>query len=139
MRLRAWRHYPGAIIHSAKTGIPLLNDVPELPTPGIPDLAPADDAKLLAAIIAVECTKLALPATPLLRPEDLMEFRDANKELLRAFRRSMLRYAADLSGKISGLSRGDYEAKTKFFIETEIAPAMDETRYRHERSGAPLA
>jgi len=120
-------HYlAGAIIHSAKTGIPLLNDIPELPIPGMPDLAPADDAKLLAAIIAIECTKLALPPTPLLRPEDLMEFRQANKELLRGFRRSMLRYAADLSGKIEGLSREDFEVKTKFFVETQIAPAMDE-------------
>jgi hypothetical protein len=120
-------HYlAGAIIHSAKTGIPLLNDVPELPIPGIPDLAPVDDAKLLAAIIAVECTKIALPATPLLRPEDLMEFREANKELLRGFRRSMLRYAADLNGKIAGLTREEFEAKTKFFIDTQIVPAMDE-------------
>jgi hypothetical protein len=55
-----------------------------------------------------------------------MEFRDANKELLRGFRRSMLRYAADLNSKIKGLSREDFEAKTTFFIETEIAPAMDE-------------
>jgi hypothetical protein len=35
-------HYlAGAIIHSAKTGIPLLNDIPDLPIPGIPDLAPS--------------------------------------------------------------------------------------------------
>jgi hypothetical protein len=120
-------HYlAGAIIHSAKTGIPLLNDIPDLPIPGIPDLAPVDDAKLLAAIIAVECTKIALPATPLLRPEDLMEFREANKDLLRGFRRSMLRYAADLNGKIAGLTRAEFEAKTKFFIDTQIVPAMDE-------------
>ena len=38
----------------------------------------------------------------------------------------MLRYAADLNGKIKGLTREEFEAKTKFFIETEIAPAIDE-------------
>jgi hypothetical protein len=120
-------HYlAGAIIHSAKTGIPLLNDIPNLPIPGLPELAPADDAKLLAAILAVECTRIVLPPMPLLRPEDLMEFREANKDLLRGFRRSMLRYAADLNGKIKDLTREEFEAKTKFFIETEIVPTIDE-------------
>src|SRR5262249_54820228 len=98
----------------------------DLPIPGLPELAPSDDAKLLAAILAVECTRIALPHMPLLQPEDLMEFRDANKDLLRGFRRSMLRYAADLNGKIRGLTREEIEHKTKFFIETEIVPAMDE-------------
>jgi hypothetical protein len=116
----------GAIIYSGRTGIPLLNDIPAFPIPGIPDSAPADNARLLAAILALECTRIALPPTPLLRPEDLMEFRDANSKLLRGFRRSMLRYAADLNGKIKGLSAEDFQAKTKFFIETEIVPAMDE-------------
>jgi hypothetical protein len=120
-------HYlAGAIIESAKMGVPLLNDIPGLPIPGISDAVPADDAKLLAGILAVECTKIALPPMPLLRIEDLMEFRAANAPLLRGFRRSMLRYAADLNGKVNGLTRKDFEAKTKFFIETEIIPSMDE-------------
>jgi hypothetical protein len=126
-------HYPGhyhylarAIIHSGKTGIPLLNDIPGLKLPGMLDAAPQDDAKLLAGILAVECTRIALPPTPLLRLEDIMEFREANADLLRGFRRSMLRYAADLNGKIKDLSLADFEAKTKFFIETQIVPSMDE-------------
>ena len=125
--------YPGhfhylarAILESGKTNVPLLNDIPGLPIPGIQDLVPAYDAKLSAGILAIECTKIALPPTPLLRIEDLMEFREANTALLRGFRRSMLRYAADLNGKIKDLTYEDFEAKTKFFIETEIVPAMDE-------------
>jgi hypothetical protein len=55
-----------------------------------------------------------------------MEFRGANAALLRGFRRSMLRYAADLNDKIKDLTREDFEAQTKFFIETEIVPAMGE-------------
>src|SRR5262249_15165544 len=77
-------NYPGdyhylarAIIQSGKTGIPLLNDIPGLKLPGMLDIAPQDDAKLLAGILAVECTRIALPPTPLLRPEDIMEFREA--------------------------------------------------------------
>jgi hypothetical protein len=115
-----------AIIHSGKTGIPLLNDIPGLKLPGMLDAAPQDDAKLLAGILAVECTRIALPPTPLLRPEDIVEFRDANAHLLRGFRRSMLRYAADLNSKIKDITPEEFEAKTKFFIETQIVPSMDE-------------
>jgi hypothetical protein len=125
--------YPGhfhylarAILESGKTNVPLLNDIPGLPIPGIQDVVPADEAKLLAGILAIECTKIALPPTPLLRIEELMEFREANTALLRGFRRSMLRYAADLNDKIKDLTYEAFEAKTKFFIETEIVPAMDE-------------
>jgi hypothetical protein len=115
-----------AITHSGETGLPLLNDIPGLKLPGMLDVAPVDDAKLLAGILAVECTRLVLPPTPLLRPEDIMEFRDANALLLRGFRRSMLRYAADLNSKIKGLTAEEFEAKTKFFVETQIVPSMDE-------------
>jgi hypothetical protein len=69
-----------------------------------------------------------LPPTPILHPTDIMEFRAANTELLRVFRKSMLRYAADLNGKIGGLSQEDFEHKTRFFIETQIVPAMDDLR-----------
>ncbi|QND70752.1 hypothetical protein [Tardiphaga robiniae] len=120
-------HYiAGAIIHSGRTGAPLLNDMPGLQIPGMSDVAPHNDAKLLAATLAVECTRIALPPTPMLRPEDLIEFREENKILLRAFRRSMLRYASDLNGKIKDLGRDEFERQTKFFIETQIVPAMDE-------------
>jgi hypothetical protein len=126
-------NYPGnhhylarAIIHSGKTGIPLLNDIPGLKLPGMLDAAPQDDAKLLAGILAVECTRIALPPTPLLRPEDIVKFREANAHLLRGFRRSMLRYAADLNSKIKDITPEEFETKTKFFIETQIIPSMDE-------------
>src|SRR5262249_25421067 len=49
-----------------------------------------------------------------------------NATLLRGFRRSMLRYAADLNSKINDVSREELEAKTKFFVQTQIVPSMDE-------------
>jgi hypothetical protein len=125
--------YPGqyvylarALMHSDATGVPLLNDVPAMQIPGMPDAVPVDNAKTLATILAIECTKLVLPRTPLLRPEGIVEFRAENAALLRGFRRSMLRYAADLNAKIKDLTREDFEAKTRFFIETQIVPTMDE-------------
>ena len=122
-------HYlAGAILESSRRGVPLLNDEPSLPIPGLEQSTPHDKAKVLSAILAIECTKLVLPPTPVLRPEDIMEFREANAGLLRGFRKSMFRYAADLNGKISGLSIEDFEHKTRFFIETEIVPAMDDLR-----------
>ena len=109
-------HYIGkAIILSSRTGVPLLNDVPGLQIPGMPDVAPVDDAKLLASILAVQCTQIILPPVPLLQPEDLMEFRGANAALLRGFRRSMLRYAADLNGKIKGMDREEFERAHQIF------------------------
>jgi hypothetical protein len=122
-------HYlAGSLIESGKTGIPLLNDVRGLPIPGIDQATPRDNAKILSAVLAIECTKLALPPMPVLRPEDLMEFRAENKEALRAFRRSMLQYAGDLNDKVKGLSPADLEQKTRFFVQTEVVPVMDALR-----------
>jgi hypothetical protein len=120
-------HYlAGAVLESATTGIPLLNDLPGVPIPGITETVPANDAKVLAAIIAVESTKVALPRLPVLTPEDLMEFRSTSTEPLRAFRRSMIRYAADFNKNISGAEPDELESKTKFFVQTEIVPVLDE-------------
>jgi hypothetical protein len=125
--------YPGqyhylasAIRASGQTGIPLLNDSPGLPIPGLDNNVPVDNAKILATIIAIECTKLVLPQLPILRPEDLMEFRADNIETLRMFRRSMLHYAADLNKRVEGIKPEELEHKTKFFVQTEIVPVLDE-------------
>jgi len=122
----SYHYLAGAIRYSAQTGVPILNDLPGLPIPGLDGSVPADDAKTLAAIIAIECTKLVLPELPMLRPEDLMEFRAENTTTLRAFRRSMLRYADDLNNRLSGIKPEELEKHTKFFIDTEIVPVLDE-------------
>jgi hypothetical protein len=42
-------HYlAGAMIYAGNNGIPLLNDIPGLPIPGLSNTAPVDDARLLA-------------------------------------------------------------------------------------------
>jgi hypothetical protein len=51
----------GALLHSAKTGFPLLNDTPGLAVPLIFVGQDVDKAKHLAAVLAIACVKLALP------------------------------------------------------------------------------
>ena len=55
-------------------------------------------------MLALEAAKLALPALPILRPEELMEFRAENVKALRIFRRAMLTYAGELNSKIKGVN-----------------------------------
>ena len=129
-------HYlAGALLESARHKIPLVNDLPSLPVPGIE--SPVRDANVLSAILAMECVKVALPTLPMLTPEDLMEFRAENKESLRAFRRSMLRYAGDLRGKIRDATPQEIDAETEFFVRTEIVPVLDELRASMERPATP--
>ena len=132
-------HYlAGALLHTAKPGIPLVNDMPGLPVPLISDGADGDKAKQLSAMLAIECVRLALPELPLLRPEDLMEFRADNNAALRGFRRSMLRYAGDLNGKVANVPPAEIQAATKFFVDTEIVPALDELRAKMNAPARPL-
>jgi hypothetical protein len=129
-------HYlAGALLESAQKKIPLVNDLPGLPVPGLE--SPIKDADVLSAILAMECIKVALPALPVLTPEDLMEFRADNRESLRAFRRSMLRYAGDLRGKIRDGTPEEINDEARFFVRTEIVPALDELRAAMERSATP--
>jgi hypothetical protein len=75
-------HYlANSVIESGQTGIPLVNDLPNhLPIPGLDQNTPYNDAKILSTILAIECTKLALPPIAILRPEHLMEFRAENAD-----------------------------------------------------------
>jgi hypothetical protein len=131
-------HYlAGALLHSAKTGLPLLNDTPGLPVPLISDGQEGDKAKHLSAMLAIECAKLALPELPLLRPEDLMEFRAENSAALHVFRRSLLSYAGELDEKLKDVLPDEIEVATRFFVQTKIAPALDELRAKMNALARP--
>jgi hypothetical protein len=131
-------HYlAGAVLHSARTGVPLLNDVPGLPVPFAPEPGTTNNAQHLSAMLAVECVKLALPPLPLLHPGDLMEFRADNTVPLRAFRRGMLKYAANLNRDIGKHPVDDLQAATKLFVDTEIVPALDELRDKMNAPARP--
>lgn len=131
-------HYlAGAVLESAKTGLPLINDLPGTPVPGLEQSSPINDARLLSTMLAIECARVSLPTLPLLKPTDLMEFRAENTTTLRAFRRSMLRYAADLNRRLGGGSPADVEEATRFFVATEIVPALDELRGSLSKPASP--
>jgi hypothetical protein len=117
-----------AIYESSRTGIPLINDVPGLPI--FSDVAsPVGDANALAGLLSVLCMRLLLPELPVLLPADLMEFREESKAELRAFRRSMLSYAGSLNKALDQHAEvADIERQARFFVETEVAPRLDELR-----------
>jgi hypothetical protein len=99
-----------------------------VPIPGFEQTTPENNAKILSAVLALEAAKLALPALPILRPEELMEFRAENVKALRIFRRAMLTYAGELNSKIKGVKPAEFQEITRFYVQTEIAPALDALR-----------
>lgn len=120
-------YHAGALRAASDAGIPLICDVPGLPIPGAERAATAD-AKALSAFIALQAMHLVLPEMPLLRPDDLMEFRQENAPHLRAFRRAMLRYAGAWRGQLAVAAPEEIAQETRFLVETEIVPALDELR-----------
>ena len=49
----------------------------------------------------------------------------------------MLRYAADLNGKLAGATDKDIEQITKFFVATETVPVLDELRSNMNSPATP--
>lgn len=113
----------GAITYAAQRQIPLLDDGSWLPLPFKAQYK--DNAQSLATLIAFESTELILPDLPVLSTQELIEFRMENTNELRTFRSAMLRYAAILNREIlDGTPTEEIMHKAKFFVQTEIAPAL---------------
>jgi hypothetical protein len=113
----------GAITYAAQNQLPLLDDGSSLALPFRAQYK--DNAQSLAALIALESMGLVLPDLPPLTTRELIDFRMENVRELQNFRASMLRYAKALNAQISeDPSLEELDRKTKFFIETEINPAL---------------
>jgi hypothetical protein len=117
-------HYQAnAINYSAEHKLPLLDD-------GSGPLLPfraryKDNAKALATMLALECMAVVIPDLPVLTTQELVDFRVDNQKELQNFRASMLRYAKTLNAQIADdAPLEELDRKTKFFIETEINPAL---------------
>ena len=113
----------GAIAYAAEHQLPLLDDGSFLPLPFRAQYK--DNAGSLSALLALESVSLVLPELPLMTPQELVDFRVENVKELRNFRASMLRYAKVLNNLIAeDASDESVQRKTKFLVETEIAPAV---------------
>lgn len=133
--------YPGdyyyqcnALLYAAKHNIPLLNAEPRLPVPAIGGEGIQNNAKLLSAIMAIECVNLVMPEIGELEPSQILEARDDLSKHVRPFRISMLRLSAELNRAIGGAStKEDIIAAGKFIVETDVLPTLLELKSELEK------
>ena len=133
-----WINYPAnALVYAGKRGLPIVNDDPALPFPSLGNEHFKHDARLLSAIMALECVRLALPAVPVLRPVHLAEFRAQARQFVRPFRMAMLEAAGELSAAIdSGATNDDVRRAAELKAKTVVGPRLDQLR-RDMAAAAP--
>jgi hypothetical protein len=100
-----------------------------LPVPALESGNPKNNAKLLAAFMAMECAALVLPEMGELPPSRILEARADLAKHVRPFRREMLRMASKLSAAIeSDASSEDISAAARFIVQTDVYPTIAELR-----------
>lgn len=124
--------YPAnALLYSSKNDIPLLNDDPSMPIPGIPSSASSHHYKsnvtALSSIMAFECIKLMLPKIKMMPSREIMDFRHETKEFIKPFRMEMLKLAKDLNSEIKPeMTVEEIRKEAAFLAETTVIPALNE-------------
>ena len=123
-------HYPSnALIYSARRGIPLINDNPNLPVLALRGESAKNNAKLLSATIAIECIKFVLPKIRPLTPGELVEIRDEVAEHTSHFRVALLRFAGELNKAIlSSATAEEIGQAARFLVETNVYPQLLELK-----------
>lgn len=127
-------HYPGplqypanALIYSGTHGIPLINDDLRMPIPARGGDSPKNNSKLLATILAMECTSFVLPKLKPLHPKDILEMRHELSDYIVPFRLSILKLAVELNKAITNASTNDEVIQAaKFLVETEVQVSLIE-------------
>jgi hypothetical protein len=135
----AWLTYPAnALVFAARHGLPVINDNPHLPVPGLGSPDPKANAKLLATILTIESVRLALPKLRGLKPKELSEFRQQTADYVKPFRLAMLRLAKDLNAAIrSDASLQDVQKEARFLVETTVFPQLRELERVMHDPGKP--
>jgi hypothetical protein len=135
----SWLSYPAnALIVASKKGLPIVNDDPSLPIPGLPQVDPKANAKLLASMLTIESVKLALPRLRALTPKQLQEVRAELSQHVRPFRLAMLRLSKELNVAItSGMDLSQIQREAKFLAETSVYPELADLRKTIEDPGRP--
>ena len=131
--------YPSsALLFATRKGLPLINDDPSLPVPGLGNGSARDNAKLLATVLALECVRLVLPNVPVLTPEGVAEMRNEAKDLVRPFRISLLKLARELNAMLtSSTPMKEVQRAATFLSETTVHPELHELRQSIESQGQP--
>jgi len=132
----AYHYLGGAMMKSRETGVPIVNDDRTLARFGA-QTSPKGDARTLSTLLALECTRIMLPQVGAMTPGQIADFREQNKGNLAAFRSGMLRLAAKLDSVIEDCDAEHIAERTKFVIDTEILPALDELRADIQKSNRP--
>ena len=125
-----------AITYAAERQLPLLDDGSSWALPFRARYK--DNAPALATLLAVESVGLVLPDLPIMTAQELVDFRIENGKELQNFRASMLRYAKGLNAQIAEDSSIEAIAtKTKFFVDSEIAPALHDLKRDLDNQNRP--
>lgn len=134
-----WTTYPAnALIFAARNNLPLINDNPNLPVPGIGNASIRSNAQSLSTILAIESIKVVLPKLKALTPPELEDFREETKEIVKPFRMAMLRLSRDLNGAIEAdSSLEDVQREAKFIVETCVLPELTDLRRFIEDPSGP--
>lgn len=127
--------YPGelhyraaAIVEAAGRGATLLTDEPQVRIPSVGTNSAGPSARSVASILALHSAALVLPEMRVMRPSELMEFRDRHSTEMRRFRRGMLKHAGELSADLRSAKPDEVEGVVNDYIDTKIAPELDQLR-----------
>ena len=131
--------YPAsALLFAKRKGLPLINDDPDLPVPGLLAGSARNNAKLLTTVLAIECVRLVLPNVPVLPPDAVAEFRDETREVFRPFRISLLKLAKELNAMLtSDTPMREVQDAARFLAETTVRAELEELRQTLDAPGQP--
>ncbi len=136
-----WLGHPGdyyyqcnALLYSGKRGIPLLNTNPAFPVPSLMGEDAKNNARLLSAIMAIQCVAVALPQMGALQPEQISQARSELAPHIDAFKAGILRLARELNSAIAADDeKEDIIASARFLAETHVLPALLELKNELEK------
>ena len=119
--------YPAnALLFATRRQLPLINDLPWLPVPGVPGDAKGN-AKLLATILTIESIALVLPTIKPLKPEALRDFREELAPNVRPFRLAMLKLTKELNALIEAdATLPEVQKQARFLVQTDVFPKLAE-------------
>jgi hypothetical protein len=125
-----WECYPAnAFLYAAQRGLPYVNDDPTMPMLAPSDASAKNNAKVLSAVLAMECVRLKLPRLQALPPQAIHELRERTREDVQPFRSAMLTLTEKVNNAIgSGATADEVAGAARFVAEQQVEPALEELR-----------